>query len=72
MPTTLKYYKRDPNGLKRGEGLYYHRGKGYHSKYSLGRDKKIKAKGYRTNKTGISPSGKASRLAHTTDGKIYK
>ena len=72
MPSTLKYFKRDPNGQNRGEGIYYHRGKGVYSKYSINRDKKIKAKGYRTHKVGIGPKGKESRLAHTTDGKIYK
>ncbi len=38
MPGPKKRYKQDPDGKGRGGGLYYHRGKGKHSKYSRKRD----------------------------------
>lgn len=44
MVGALQYLKKDPNGLDRGAGGYYHRGKGYYSKYSRSLDKKRTAK----------------------------
>jgi len=41
MTGRLRRYKRDPQGLGRGAGTYYHRGKGVYSKYSARRDKLI-------------------------------
>jgi hypothetical protein len=41
MTGRLRRYKRDPQGLGRGAGTYYHRGKGVYSKYSPKRDKLI-------------------------------
>ena len=38
MVGRLKRLKRDPNKRGRGSGLYYHRGRGYYSKYSRKRD----------------------------------
>ena len=67
MPSSLKYFKRDPNGNGRGAGIYYHRGHGIYSKYSIERNKKIKAKGWRTNKVGTPFK---SALLHTGDGKM--
>ena len=71
MPANLRFYNRDPNGLGRGRGVYYHRGHGYWSKYDVGRDAKIQARGCRTHKTGLSKTtGKASKIAQAGDGKL--
>lgn len=67
MPSSLKYFKKDPNGKGRGAGVYYLRGNGYYSKYSTVRDSKIKAKGYKTHKVGLP---KKSSIKHTSDGKL--
>ena len=43
----LQYFDRDPNNKGRGAGWYYHRGKGYYSKYEIGensREANIRAK----------------------------
>jgi len=78
MPARLKIYKRDPNGLKRGPGVYYRRAKtykgkpfsgGYFSKYSLIRDKKRISKGYNTDKVGLP---KNSVILHTSDGRLKR
>ena len=66
MPASLKYFKKDPNGLGRGAGVYYHRGKGIYSKYSSERDKKIKAKGYKIHPIGTPTK---SRTLHAGDGR---
>ena len=66
MPSSLKYYRTDPNKLGRGPGMYYHRGKGYYSKYSRERDAKILAKGYRVDRVGFPLKAK---LLHTGDGR---
>lgn len=44
MVGALEYLKIDPNKKKRGAGYYYHRGKGYYSKYTPELDKKRVAK----------------------------
>lgn len=67
MPSPLRYYRRDPNGKNRGEGIYYHRGNNTYSKYDVERDRKIKAKGYKLNRVGIP--GRSSIL-HTGDGRL--
>ena len=67
MVTSLRYFKRDPNGKGRGEGVYYHRGKGVYSKYDIKRDRKIKAKGWQKSRIGIP---KKSAIRHTGDGKL--
>lgn len=67
MPTRLKFYRQDPNRKGRGQGVYYHRGKGIYSKYSVERDKKIKARGYKTHKVGRPTK---SRIRHTGDGRL--
>lgn len=69
MPSSLKRHLRDPNKLGRGTGLYYHRGKGYHSKYSKDRDAKIQAKGFKIHPIGLP--GKA-KLLHTGDGHLTR
>lgn len=69
MPSPLKFFKTDPNGQGRGRGVYYHRGKGVYSKYSIERDAKIKAKGFKKNKVGAP---KNSRLLHTSDGVLKR
>lgn len=38
MPGPLIKHKEDPQGLGRGPGEYWHRGKGQYSKYSMARD----------------------------------
>lgn len=38
MVSSLQYKRRDPEGKRRGEGMYYHRGKGVWSKYDLDLD----------------------------------
>ncbi|MBT9131079.1 MAG: hypothetical protein DDT41_01379 [candidate division WS2 bacterium] len=38
MPGPLKHYNKDPQGLGRGEGEYFHRGSGIYSKYDRHRD----------------------------------
>lgn len=47
MPTKLKFFTRDPNGLNRGSGLYYLRG-GKSSPYLISRpnSKDKRPKGY--------------------------
>ena len=71
MPSSLKYYKQDPEGKGRGPGYYYYRGhpKYKYSKYSEARDKKIKAKGYRVNRVGAP---KTSKIKHTSDGRLSR
>ena len=69
MPSSLRYFKRDPNGLRRGEGVYYLRGKGYYSKYSIGRDRKILAKGHKISKVGVPTR---SKILHTSDGRLSR
>lgn len=66
MVTSLRYYKRDPNGKRRGEGVYYHRGKGVYSKYSVERDRKILAKGWKVNRVGLP---KKSKTLQAGDGR---
>jgi len=67
MVGSLVRLKTDPNKLGRGAGVYYHRGKGYYSKYDPKRDMKIKAKGFNIHKIGL-PS--MSKILHTSDGKL--
>ena len=40
MVGPLKRFRRDPNRKGRGAGLYYHRGKGYYSKWGAKLDRK--------------------------------
>jgi len=44
MPGPLKHYRRDPQGKGRGSGLYWHRGRGKFSKYTMVVDRKVQAK----------------------------
>jgi len=77
MPSPLKIFSKDPNGLGRGKGVYYYRGPyaskvvgkidNYFSKYSIARDKKIKAKGFDVHKIGIPVK---SSIKHTGDGRL--
>jgi len=67
MPSPLKEYKKDPNSKGRGSGLYYLRGSGLYSKYSITRDKKKLSKGFKDSKTGRP---KTSRITHTGDGYL--
>lgn len=78
MPASLKFFRRDPNSLGRGRGVYYRRGNtykgrrykgGYYSKYSMDRDRKIKATGYTTSKIGIP---RKSKILHTSDGRLSR
>ncbi len=67
MVTPIKAFKKDPNGLGRGAGVYYHRGHGYYSQYSRARDGAKKSTGWRVNVVGI-PGG--TRFPQITDGNI--
>ena len=69
MPSSLKFFRSDPNGKGRGRGIYYHRGHGVYSKYSVERDRKIKAKGYRIDKVGLPAKAKTR---HTGDGRLRR
>ena len=69
MVTSLVQRKTDPNGLGRGPGLYYHRGKGYYSKYSSVRDSKIKARGFKIHNVGMPAT---SKIRHTSDGRFRR
>jgi len=69
MVTPIKRFKKDPNGLGRGDGIYYHRGNGYYSQYSRTRDANKKSKGYETDKVGVPVK---ARFPHVTDGLISK
>ena len=69
MVTPIKHFKRDPNGLGRGEGIYYHRGHGYYSQYSRKRDEARHSKGWKTNAIGVP---KATRFPQIGDGIISK
>ena len=67
MPTRLQRRGSDPNNKGRGSGVYYHRGNGVYSKYSVERDKKIIAKGFKLSKVGLP---KTSKILHTGDGQL--
>jgi len=67
MVSPLRYFKNDPNKMGRGPGVYYLRGNGYYSQYSIQRDRKKLSKGYQLNKVG-SPKG--SSILHTSDGNL--
>ena len=69
MVSPLRFFRSDPNKLGRGKGIYYLRGKGYYSKYSIARDKKIKAKGWRKNIVGTP---RKSTILHTGDGRLSR
>lgn len=69
MVTPIKQFKKDPNSLGRGPGVYYHRGKGYYSKYSRTLDAKRKSTGYQVDVVGLP---KATRFPQIADGKIEK
>ena len=61
MVGPLQYFEQDPNGKGRGPGWYYHRGKGYYSKYEVGED---------SREANIKAKHKARNpfYAHTGDG----
>jgi hypothetical protein len=79
MPSPITYLKKDPNynrgpekyrvKINRGPGEYYHRGKGWYSKYDPKRDAKIKAKGYKISNTGLP---KNSPIRHAGDGYLSR
>lgn len=69
MVTPLRYFKEDPNRLGRGTGVYYHRGHGYYSKYSIQRDFNMYAKGFNIDRIGLP---RRSSYTHTTDGRIRR
>lgn len=69
MVTPIKHFKNDPNGLGRGDGVYYHRGHGYYSKYSRKRDAARKSTGYNIDPIGLP---KATRFPQIGDGVISK
>ena len=69
MVSPIKYFAKDPNGMGRGAGVYYHRGKGYYSKYSRKRDANKKSTGWQVNVIGIP---KATRIPHVSDGKLWR
>ena len=69
MVTPIKHFKNDPNGLGRGDGVYYHRGKGYYSKYSRKRDAARKSTGHQINVIGLPT---ATRFPQISDGVIGK
>jgi len=67
MPSPIKYYKKDPSGKGRGEGIYYLRAGDYFSKYSMLRDKRKKSKGWKIHLVGLP---KGTTIPHTSDGKL--
>lgn len=69
MVTRINFFKTDPNNLNRGSGYYYHRGKGYYSKYSKDRDKQKLSKGYKQSKIGLPNTLK---FPHASDGWLKK
>lgn len=69
MPTPIKYFNKDPNGLGRGAGVYYHRGHGYYSQYSRARDAHRLSTGWKVDVIGVP---KATRFPHIGDGKIIR
>lgn len=85
MPSRMKQYSRDPNGLGRGPGYYYLRGgsrsgsytlpsgrtvKGpYYSKYDVDRDRNIYSSGHKVDKVGV-PVEDVFAYGHTTDGNL--
>ena len=70
MPSPTRWFNSDPNKKGRGRGVYYLRGDGYYSKYSIERDRVKKSKGYKKSKVGIDRQGKkkGSTIRHTGDG----
>jgi len=81
MPSPTRFFRKDPNGLGRGKGIYYKRGHfkpkapfkefegSYFSKYDFNRDFKIRAKGWRIDKIGVNMDGDMSSIAHAGDGR---
>ena len=67
MPTPIKFFKDDPNKKGRGPGIYYHRGHGYYSQYSIARDKARKSEGWEEDKVGLP---RDTRYPHISDGYI--
>jgi len=69
MPGPIYVMRIDPNKLGRGPGNYYHRGHGYYSKYSVERDKKIKARNYKIDPVGrVMGTNKYSMKRQAHDG----
>lgn len=67
IPTRLKFFSIDPQKKGRGKGVYYHRGKGIWSMYSIDRDMKKLSKGWKINKVGLP---KGTKIPHTSDGRL--
>ena len=67
MPGSLFYKKQDPNRKGRGVGVYYHRGKGVWSKYSIARDKAKRSRGWKQHIIGLP---KGTKIPHTSDGRL--
>lgn len=57
MPGPLKRYEHDPEGKGRGGGLYWHRGRGEYSKYTMIVDRKVQAKNLPQKEHGYHHTG---------------
>jgi len=76
MPGGIRYFTKDPN-KKEGrhntppKGVYYHRGHGKWSKYSIERDMIKHAKGWKIDPVGVfRGSRKRTKIPQTSDGKL--
>lgn len=69
MVSVIKYFTSDPNHQGRGAGVYYLRGHGIYSKYSVQRDKNKLSTGWRVSKVGVP---KGTRIPQVGDGKLWR
>jgi hypothetical protein len=74
MVSPLRHFNKDPNGLGRPAGLYYHRGNGYFSAFSYDRDENRRSKGYDIDHIGFDvKKGTPSKLfPMVSDGQLSK
>jgi hypothetical protein len=73
MVSPLRHFNKDPNGLGRPAGLYYHRGNGYFSAFSYDRDEHTKSKGFDIHKIGIDSTGRQAKyFPQVSDGILSK
>jgi len=75
MPGGIKFFEKDPNKKKgrydiKPKGVYYHRGHGKWSKYSIEKDVFKKASGWRIDVVGLIHGKRRSRIPQTSDGNL--
>lgn len=76
MPGGIRFFEKDPNKRKgryniKPKGVYYHRGHGWWSKYSLVTDVLKKSRGWRVDVVGLyKGSRKRTRIPQTSDGNL--